>query len=86
MSDLYDRYMTIATEAITEEVKSNGQWVHAVQNEISRAIVGQKYLIDRMLVGVFQRHPSISFFHHQAHRTRLDVPTIAAAHGAGKGP
>ena len=45
-----------------EEVKSNGQWVHAVQNEISRAIVGQKYLIDRMLVGVFQRHPSISFF------------------------
>jgi len=24
--------------------------------------VGQKYLIDRMLVGVFQRHPSISFF------------------------
>jgi hypothetical protein len=54
--------MTISTEAITEEVKSNGQWVHTVQNEISRAAVGQKYLIDRLLVGVFQRHPSISFF------------------------
>jgi MoxR-like ATPase len=44
--------MTISTEAITEEVKSHGQWVHAVQNEISRVIVGQKYLIDRLLVGL----------------------------------
>ena len=44
--------MTNSTEAITEEVKSNGQWVHAVQNEISRVIVGQKYLIDRLLVGL----------------------------------
>ena len=44
--------MTTSTEAITEEVKNNGQWVHAVQNEISRVIVGQKYLIDRLLVGL----------------------------------
>jgi MoxR-like ATPase len=44
--------MTTSTEAITEEVKSNAQWVHAVQNEISRVIVGQKYLIDRLLVGL----------------------------------
>jgi MoxR-like ATPase len=44
--------MTISTEAITEEVKGNGQWVHAVQNEISRVIVGQKYLIDRLLIGL----------------------------------
>src|SRR5258707_6334879 len=44
--------MTISTEAITEEVNNNGQWVHAVQNEISRVIVGQKYLIDRLLVGL----------------------------------
>src|SRR4249919_1179097 len=44
--------MTISTEAITEEVLSNGHWVHAVQNEISRVIVGQKYLIDRLLVGL----------------------------------
>jgi MoxR-like ATPase len=44
--------MTNSTEAITEEVKSNGQWVHAVQSEISRVIVGQKYLIDRLLVGL----------------------------------
>jgi MoxR-like ATPase len=44
--------MTNSTEAITEEVKSNGQWVHAVQSEISRVIVGQKYLIDRLLIGL----------------------------------
>jgi len=52
MSDLKHRIMTILTEAITEEVNSNGQWVHAVQNEISRVIVGQKYLIDRLLIGL----------------------------------
>src|SRR6201985_2581528 len=44
--------MTTSTEAITEEVKNNGQWVHAVQNEIARVIVGQKYLIDRLLIGL----------------------------------
>jgi MoxR-like ATPase len=44
--------MTISTEAITEEVKANGQWVQAVQNEISRVIVGQRYLVDRLLVGL----------------------------------
>src|SRR6202021_1840721 len=44
--------MTTSTEAITEEVKSNDQWVHAVQNEIARVIVGQKYLIDRLLIGL----------------------------------
>jgi len=44
--------MTNSTEAITEEVKNNGQWVHAVQNEIARVIVGQKYLIDRLLIGL----------------------------------
>src|ERR1700724_2436843 len=44
--------MTNSTEAITEEVKSNGHWVHAVQNEIARVIVGQKYLVDRLLIGL----------------------------------
>src|SRR6202020_2666817 len=44
--------MTNSTEAITEEVKSNSPWVHAVQNEIARVIVGQKYLVDRLLVGL----------------------------------
>src|ERR1700724_1112871 len=44
--------MTISIEAITEEVRCCGKWVSAVRNEISRVIVGQKYLIDRLLVGL----------------------------------
>src|SRR4030081_1214914 len=44
--------MTISIEAITEEVRCCGEWVSAVQNEISRVIVGQKYLIDRLLIGL----------------------------------
>ncbi len=52
MSDLKHRHMTTSTEAITEEVKNHSQWVHAVQSEISRVIVGQKYLIDRLLIGL----------------------------------
>jgi MoxR-like ATPase len=52
MSEFKDRNMTTSTEAITEEVKANNQWVQAVQNEIARVIVGQKYLIDRLLIGL----------------------------------
>jgi MoxR-like ATPase len=44
--------MTISIEAITEEVRCCGKWVSAVRNEISRVIVGQKYLIDRLLIGL----------------------------------
>ena len=44
--------MTISTEALTEEVKTAGTWVSAVQNEISRVVVGQKYLVDRLLIGL----------------------------------
>jgi MoxR-like ATPase len=44
--------MTISTEALTEEVKTAGTWISAVQNEISRVVVGQKYLVDRLLIGL----------------------------------
>jgi MoxR-like ATPase len=52
MSKFNERDMNISTEAITEDVKANDQWVQAVQNEIARVIVGQKYLIDRLLIGL----------------------------------
>jgi len=52
MSKFNDRDMNISTEAITEDVNANNQWVQAVQNEIARVIVGQKYLIDRLLIGL----------------------------------
>ncbi|HET9374339.1 MAG TPA: MoxR family ATPase [Chthoniobacterales bacterium] len=44
--------MTVSTEALTEEVKTAGTWVSAVQNEISRVVVGQKNLVDRLLIGL----------------------------------
>ena len=44
--------MTISTEALTEGVKTAGTWVSAVQNEISRVVVGQKNLVDRLLIGL----------------------------------
>jgi MoxR-like ATPase len=44
--------MTISTEAIAEDVAKAGQWVGAVQSEVSKVIVGQKYLVDRLLIGL----------------------------------
>jgi len=44
--------MTISTEELTDEVKTAGTWVSAVENEISRVVVGQKYLVDRLLIGL----------------------------------
>jgi MoxR-like ATPase len=44
--------MTISTEALTEEVKTAATWVSAVQNEISRVVVGQKNLVDRLLISL----------------------------------
>jgi MoxR-like ATPase len=44
--------MTISTEALTEEVKTAGTWVSAVQDEISRVVVGQRYLVDRLLISL----------------------------------
>jgi MoxR-like ATPase len=49
---LTNELMTISTEALTEEVKTAGTWVSAVQNEISRVVVGQKNLVDRLLIGL----------------------------------
>ena len=45
-------FMTISTEALTEEVKAAGPWVSAVQNQISRVVVGQKHLVDRLLISL----------------------------------
>lgn len=40
------------TQEITEQVKQSSQWVGALQNEIARVVVGQKYLVDGLLVGL----------------------------------
>jgi MoxR-like ATPase len=40
------------TQEITEQVKEQNQWVAPLQEEIARVIVGQRYLIDGLLVGL----------------------------------
>jgi MoxR-like ATPase len=45
-------FMSISTEALTEEVKTAAAWVGTVQDEVSRVVVGQKYLVDRLLIGL----------------------------------
>jgi len=44
--------MSTSVQAINESVQRTSAWVHPLQQEIGRVIVGQKYLIDRLLVGL----------------------------------
>ena len=41
-----------STQEITDRVKEHSQWVTALQQEVGRVVVGQKYLIDGLLVGL----------------------------------
>lgn len=38
--------------AITEKVNQSSQWVDSLRSEMAKVIIGQKYLIDRLLVGL----------------------------------
>ncbi len=40
------------TQEITEQVKQASQWITPLQQEIARVVVGQKYLVDGLLVGM----------------------------------
>ena len=40
------------TQEITEQVKQTSQWIKPLQDEIARVVVGQKYLVDGLLVGL----------------------------------
>jgi MoxR-like ATPase len=44
--------MSTSIQAINESVQRTSSWVRPLQQEIGRVIVGQKYLIDRLLVGL----------------------------------
>jgi MoxR-like ATPase len=39
-------------QAITDAVRRNSAWVHPLRQEIGRVIVGQQYLVDRLMVGL----------------------------------
>ena len=41
-----------STQEITDRVKEHSQWITAIQQEIARVVVGQKYLVDGLLVGL----------------------------------
>jgi MoxR-like ATPase len=40
------------TEAITERIREAGTWIPPLQAELGQVIVGQRYLIDRLLIGL----------------------------------
>ena len=44
--------MNTSIQAITESVQRASTWVQPLQQEIGRVIVGQKYLVDRLLIGL----------------------------------
>jgi MoxR-like ATPase len=41
-----------STQEITDRVKEHTPWITALQQEIARVVVGQKYLVDGLLVGL----------------------------------
>jgi len=41
-----------STQEITDRVKEHTPWVTALQQEVARVVVGQKYLIDGLLIGL----------------------------------
>ena len=44
--------MTKTTEEITAEVRHSGRWIAPLQAEVARVVVGQKYLVDGLLMGL----------------------------------
>ncbi len=44
--------MSKTTEEITEEVRHAGRWIAPLQAEVSRVVVGQRYLVDGLLLGL----------------------------------
>src|ERR671927_624643 len=41
-----------STQEITQEVQQMGRWIPAVRDQIGHVVVGQKYLVDRLLLGL----------------------------------
>src|SRR6266487_2052885 len=41
-----------STQEITQEVQELGQWIPAIRQQVAHVIVGQKYIVDRLLLGL----------------------------------
>ncbi|MBV9997771.1 MAG: MoxR family ATPase [Verrucomicrobia bacterium] len=44
--------MSMSTETITKQIQQAGEWIEPLQNELRHVIVGQDYLIERLLIGL----------------------------------
>ncbi|HEY5754066.1 MAG TPA: MoxR family ATPase [Chthoniobacterales bacterium] len=44
--------MPSATDEISRQVQQHSQWISPLQRELSRVVIGQKYLVDRLLIGL----------------------------------
>jgi MoxR-like ATPase len=40
------------TQEITHEVQQLGQWIPALREQVGQVVIGQKYLVDRLLLGL----------------------------------
>src|SRR5919198_1265834 len=41
-----------STQEITQEVRELGQWIPGLRQQVGHVVVGQKYLVDRLLLGL----------------------------------
>jgi MoxR-like ATPase len=41
-----------STQDLTQQIKESNAWVASLQSEVARVVVGQKYLVDGLLVGL----------------------------------
>src|SRR5258705_4309834 len=41
-----------STQEITQEVRELGQWIPALRQQVGHVVVGQKYLVDGLLLGL----------------------------------
>ncbi len=41
-----------STQEITQEVRDLGQWIPALRQQVGHVVIGQKYLVDRLLLGL----------------------------------
>ena len=44
--------MSLTLEELNEAIRKDSEWIAALRREMGRVIVGQKYLIDRLIVGL----------------------------------
>jgi MoxR-like ATPase len=41
-----------STQEITQQVQELGQWISPLREQVGHVVVGQKYLVDRLLLGL----------------------------------